>query len=65
MTKRLIFSSWTATPTAIASLLSHEASRKLAEPLGLPARSPPTPQSSASVAAIDWRTDWKATALLR
>jgi len=35
MTKRLIFSSWSATPTAIASLLSHEASRKLAEPLGL------------------------------
>lgn len=35
MTKRLIFSSWSATPTAIASLLSHEAARKLAAPLGL------------------------------
>lgn len=30
MTKRLVFSSWASTPTAIAALLSHEASRRLA-----------------------------------
>lgn len=30
VTKQLIFSSWTATPTAIASLLSYEAERQLA-----------------------------------
>lgn len=30
VTKRLIFSSWAAAPTAIASLLSHEATRNLA-----------------------------------
>jgi len=31
MTKRLVFSSWTATPTAIASLLSQRAGRAVAE----------------------------------
>jgi len=31
MTKRLVFSSWAATPTAVASLLSHEASRQIVE----------------------------------
>jgi hypothetical protein len=31
MTKRLLFSSWSATPTAIASLLSYEASRSIVE----------------------------------
>ena len=31
MTKRLIFSSWSAAPTAIASLLSYEAERQLAK----------------------------------
>ena len=31
VTKRLIFSSWTATPTAVASLLSYEADRRIAE----------------------------------
>lgn len=30
MTKRLVFSSWTATPTAVASLLSYEAERRIA-----------------------------------
>ena len=34
MTKRLVFSSWMATPTAVASLLSHEASRLVAGPTG-------------------------------
>lgn len=31
MTKRLLFSSWSATPTAVASLLSYEAERRIAE----------------------------------
>lgn len=31
LTKRLIFSSWTATPTAVASLLSYEAERRIAD----------------------------------
>jgi hypothetical protein len=31
LTKRLIFSSWTATPTAVASLLSYEAERRIVE----------------------------------
>lgn len=31
VTKRLIFSSWTATPTAVASLLSYEAERRITE----------------------------------
>lgn len=31
MTKRLVFSSWAATPTAVASLLSYEAERRIAE----------------------------------
>ena len=31
VTKRLIFSSWTATPTAVASLLSYEAERHITE----------------------------------
>lgn len=30
MTKQLVFSSWTATPTAVASILSYEAERELA-----------------------------------
>jgi hypothetical protein len=34
MTKRLVFSSWAATPTAVASLLSHEASRRIVEASG-------------------------------
>ena len=32
ITKKLIFSSWTATPTAVASLVSHDASRRIARP---------------------------------
>lgn len=31
MTKLLVFSSWTATPTAVASILSYEAERRMAE----------------------------------
>lgn len=32
MTKRLVFSSWTATPTAVAALLSYEAERQVLAP---------------------------------
>ncbi|MGJ0119614.1 helicase-related protein [Williamsia sp. MIQD14] len=32
ITKKLVFSSWTATPTAVASLVSHDASRRIARP---------------------------------
>lgn len=32
MTKRLVFSSWTATPAAVASLISYEAERRMANP---------------------------------
>ena len=31
MTKRLVFSSWTATPTAVAAILSYEAERRMAQ----------------------------------
>ncbi len=31
ITKRLVFSSWTATPTAVAAILSYEAERRMAE----------------------------------
>lgn len=34
MTKLLVFSSWTATPTAVASILSYEAERRMAEGSG-------------------------------
>jgi hypothetical protein len=34
-TKRIVFSSWAATPTAIASLLSYEAERRTAEATGI------------------------------
>ncbi|MGB3602670.1 C-terminal helicase domain-containing protein [Gordonia sp. (in: high G+C Gram-positive bacteria)] len=35
MTKKLIFSEWSATPTAVASLLSYEARRRIARKAGL------------------------------
>lgn len=48
LTKRLIFSSWAATPTAIAALLSHEANRQLA----------PTHADVTSTAArLGWRVE--------
>jgi hypothetical protein len=43
-TKQLIFSSWAATPTAVASLLSHEASRRVEVP-------------DTTVTRFDYRTD--------
>ena len=52
MTKRLIFSSWSAAPTAIASLLSHEAERHIAEDSRLTSNTP------AARAAIATRLDY-------
>lgn len=48
MTKRLIFSSWSATPTAVAALLSHEATRRIAEAAGTGLQN--TPEARASLA---------------
>lgn len=56
VSKRLVFSSWSATPTAIASLLSHDATRRMAN----------TPGKLDSVARrMDWRlsTDGKPGAM--
>lgn len=47
VTKRLIFSSWAAAPTAIASLLSHEATRNLAG------------EDRAVLDAVTTRLDWR------
>ncbi len=47
VTKRLIFSSWAAAPTAIASLLSHEATRNLAD------------GNRAVLDAVTTRLDWR------
>jgi hypothetical protein len=47
MTKRLIFSSWASTPTAIAALLSHESSRRLA---------PTRDELTSTSPRLGWRT---------
>ena len=53
MTKRLIFSSWVAAPSAIASLLSYEAERRIA--LGVGAREN-TPEARAAISSrLDYR----------
>lgn len=46
VTKKLVFSSWTATPTAVASLVSHDASRRIARP-------DPTTKPTVTVATRD------------
>jgi hypothetical protein len=48
ISKRLVFSSWAATPTAIASLLSHDATRRMA---GGPDR----------LGSVGRRLDWRLT----
>ncbi len=48
MTKRLVFSSWAATPTAIAALVSHEANRQI---------SPDPDKESAATQRLSWRLD--------
>jgi hypothetical protein len=52
-TKRLVFSSWTATPTAIASLLSYGAERRMVAGSALTENTPDARKSVAS------RLDWK------
>lgn len=52
ITKRLVFSSWSATPTAIAGLLSYEAERRIAD--GVLTEN--SPQARAAVASrLDYR----------
>ncbi|WP_460683293.1 helicase-related protein [Modestobacter lapidis] len=54
ITKRLVFSSWSATPTAIAGLLSYEAERRIAD--GVLTEN--SAQARASVASrLDYRLD--------
>ncbi len=47
MTKRLIFSSWTAVPTAIASLLSYEVDRRIATAAGIQTNTPEARRSQS------------------
>jgi hypothetical protein len=54
ITKRLVFSSWSATPTAIAGLLSYEAERRIGD--GVLTEN--SPQARAAVASrLDYRLD--------
>jgi hypothetical protein len=55
VTKRLIFSSWTATPTAIASLLSYSAERETVEGSDWTERSPSARKSRGS--RLTYNTD--------
>ena len=55
VTKRLIFSSWTATPTAIAALLSYDADRHIVEGSRLTERTPDARRSLGS--RLSYRTD--------
>lgn len=55
MTKRLIFSSWTATPTAIASLLSYGAERRTVSGSRLTENTADARKSIAS--RLDWKLD--------
>lgn len=55
-TKRVVFSSWTATPTAIASLLSYEAERRIVKDSRL------TVNSAEHRKAISARLDYKVAA---
>lgn len=48
MTKRLVFSSWSATPTAVAALLSYDVGRRIVEASGTQLRN--TPEARASLA---------------
>lgn len=55
MTKRLIFSSWAATPTAIASLLSYDAERRIAEGSRLEGNTPSARRRIAT--RLDYRLE--------
>lgn len=56
VTKRVVFSSWSATPTAIAGLLSYEAERRIVEGSRL------TVNSADARKSISARLDYKVTA---
>lgn len=55
VTKRLVFSSWAATPTAIAALLSYEAERRTAEGSRLTTNTPATRRQIAQ--RLTYRVD--------
>lgn len=55
MTKRLVFSSWTATPTAVASLLSNEAERRLANAVGIHENTPEQRKATTRPMAVSMR----------
>lgn len=61
-TKRLIFSSWTATPTAIASLLSYGAERRMVEGSRLTQNTADARKSIAS--RLDWKVDGERPAAM-
>ena len=61
-TKRLIFSSWTATPTAIASLLSYEAERRTAAGSRLTENTADARKSIAS--RLDWSMEGERPAAM-
>lgn len=54
MTKQLLFSSWTATPTAVAGLLSYEAERRIVE--GTSRRNDPAERRRVAT-RLDYRVD--------
>lgn len=60
MTKRLIFSSWSAAPTAIASLLSYEAERQLVAGSRLTSNTPAARAAIATRLNYDLRGDQPA-----
>ena len=60
VTKRLIFSSWSAAPTAIASLLSYEAERALVAGSRLKRNTPPARAAIATRLNYDLRGDQPA-----
>lgn len=62
VTKRLIFSSWTATPTAIASLLSYEAERRTTEGSRLTENTADARKSIAS--RLDWNMEGERPAAM-
>ena len=52
MTKRLVFSSWTATPTAVAAILSYEAERRMAEGTNYSRYTPENRQTPGQASAV-------------
>ncbi|WP_137159770.1 helicase-related protein [Blastococcus sp. CCUG 61487] len=61
ITKRLVFSSWSATPTAIAGLLSYEAERRLVDGR---LRENSAPARAAVASRLDYRVDGERPAAM-